>query len=254
MHKRRETPGVNPRGQGLIEYALIAVLVSVIVVSALNILGVDVGDMFADLGAVISGEQAGGIFDGGDAEPVTLFSDDFSTDQGFWNSIKQGFFNGKWKVKDGKLEARHLSLALLDEFSGEDFRLTVGSPTLNNFRGYYEGFGVMFRTESEERLNGYMFEVERVNRNDPGLMYFSQWVNGYQVVPPISSVPVPQDFNWENPGDFTIEVSGDTFTAYLDGEEILQGSDSLYTEGTVGVVTNYGTKAEIDSVTIESFP
>ncbi len=71
-------------------------------------------------------------------------------------------------ARNGQLEARHLSLALLDDFNGSDYRLTVGSPQLDNFRNSYQGFGVMFRATGDDSFDGYMFEVERKNTSDPG--------------------------------------------------------------------------------------
>jgi Flp pilus assembly pilin Flp len=255
---------LQQRGQGIIEYALIVLLVGLISVSGLNLLGVDVGGAFQDVVDFLAG--AGTVGPPGGEDPAgdpgedppedftTLFYDNFLDGDSSWTSIKNRLFNGKWMAKDGQLEARHLSLALLDDFGGSDYRLTVGAPRLDNFRNSYQGFGVMFRATGDDSFNGYMFEVERKNTSDPGVMYFSQWVNGYQVIPPIASVPVPAGFDWESPGDLSVDVQGDTFTAYFDGVEVLQGQDTLFTEGTVGVATNYGTKAQINSVTVQGDP
>jgi pilus assembly protein Flp/PilA len=41
----------HKRGQGLVEYALILVLVAIVVIAALMVLGPIVGDMFSDINA-----------------------------------------------------------------------------------------------------------------------------------------------------------------------------------------------------------
>lgn len=46
---------VKERGQGLVEYALILVLVSVVVIAALTLLGPTISDIFSDINSELGG-------------------------------------------------------------------------------------------------------------------------------------------------------------------------------------------------------
>ena len=50
----------NEKGQGLVEYALILVLVAIVVVGALTVLGPRVGNVFSDINNSIAGTGGGG--------------------------------------------------------------------------------------------------------------------------------------------------------------------------------------------------
>ncbi len=55
------------KGQGLVEYALILVLVAIVVIAALMILGPIIGNVFSDINSSLTGVGAGG---GGVAAPA----------------------------------------------------------------------------------------------------------------------------------------------------------------------------------------
>jgi len=64
------------KGQGLVEYALILVLVSIVVIAALMILGPVIGNVFSDINSSLSGvglnsDTGGGTGGGGDDEDGT---------------------------------------------------------------------------------------------------------------------------------------------------------------------------------------
>jgi hypothetical protein len=40
----------------------------------------------------------------------------------------------------------------------------------------------------------------------------------------------------------SVKVEGDTFTAYMDGKQVLQGKDDTYPAGGSGVFSNAGTE------------
>lgn len=229
------------RGQSLVEYALILALIAATLLLTLRLLGVSVADVFAAMVAAL----------GGDACEVY-------TDTGFdgglddWTPVEYGFWRGDMGTSDGQLAAAPLSAMLLDGFSGEDYTIDVGEVRLQQVRNVYQGYGVMFRSSQDRRgrMNGYMVEIEKVNRRDSGTLYFSKWVNGNQVRPPIAAQRLSSDFDWENPPRLKVGVEGDTFTAFLDGKEVLQGRDSLYTEGTVGVAANFGSKMQMDELSV----
>lgn len=54
LHKQKE------KGQGLVEYALILVLVAIVVIAALMILGPIIGNVFSKVNSSLSGVSGGG--------------------------------------------------------------------------------------------------------------------------------------------------------------------------------------------------
>ena len=50
----------HEKGQGLVEYALILVLVGIVVIGALTVLGPQIGNVFSDISNSISGGDSGG--------------------------------------------------------------------------------------------------------------------------------------------------------------------------------------------------
>ncbi len=59
-------------------------------------------------------------------------------------------------------------------------------------------------------------------------------------------------YNWTNtPRQVQIVVRGNTFTAYIDGKQVLQGTDSTYTQGGVGFRTWDGTTARFGNISVD---
>jgi len=71
----------NDKGQGLVEYALILVLVAIVVISALMILGPIVGDTFSTISnslegfAGVGGGSSGSVWCGADGDMSDCFAD-----------------------------------------------------------------------------------------------------------------------------------------------------------------------------------
>jgi hypothetical protein len=97
-----------------------------------------------------------------------------------------------------------------------------------------------------------MFEIERKKYNQPGQMYFSKWVNGYQIQPPLAAVDVPENFDWNNPGNLTVVAQDDTFQAFLEGEKVLETQDDTFKKGQAGLAVNYGSRLYLDDFGVDS--
>ena len=82
-------PGKNNKGQGLVEYVLIVVLISISAMLALSLLGIRISDVFCEI-SEISGN--------GSACMKSFFSDAFDADLSAWEIVR-----GKWQIEDGKL-------------------------------------------------------------------------------------------------------------------------------------------------------
>lgn len=110
------------------------------------------------------------------------------------------------------------------------------------------GYGVFFRaTELDGKTNGYIVQY------DPGwgggAIIVRKWINGAELAP-FATKKMP-GYDWYGEAhDLKIDVKGDTFTIYLNGEEILVAQDNTYTEGGTGLRSWDSTKLCIDSLRI----
>jgi hypothetical protein len=227
------------RGQSVTEYALILALILLSAFLTLQLMGISVADVYARLAALL----------GGDA--CIAYDTGFDALDG-WSPVTDNLWRGDMTTADGQLTGDPLSAITLDGFDGEDYVIDVGRVRLDPVRPVYQGYGVMFRSNRDDRgrMNGYMFEIEKVNPNDRGTMYFSKWVNGNQIRRPIASRPLAAGFDWQRPPHLKIAVAGDRFTAYFDGSPVLEGQDATYTDGTVGVAANWGSALTLDSLRV----
>ena len=246
MDKQRQE-----QGQGLVEYALIASLVALVAILILNILGVSLQDIFISVVRTFQGE---GQPTASEETSTTLFSDDFEDGLGNWKLLDEWFWKDQAKTEDGNLELGKLSAIINDDIDSDDYIINVNDVSMKKTGNNWNGFGVFFRTNDASNLDAYIFEVEKVNKWDNGNIYFRKWENGNQLSKPLASITVPASFDWSNPGDIQVRVEGDTFTASIDGEQILQATDSSFSSGGVGLASNFGSKLTVDDIEVISIP
>lgn len=241
--------GKSQKGQSLLEYALLITVVILSIILILSLFGVSVGELYNSIiNALGFNQLASSTCD-------TLYSAGFDKDLNEWNVLSGGFWNGgKAKIVDGQVVLEPLTGLIVNNFTGSDYVINLGSPRLEKTSENWQGFGVSFRSSQNKqgKLIGYMFEIEKKNKADPGLMYFSKWVNGTQVQPPLSSKILDSNFNWQNPGNWSLVIAGDTFTAYINGQPVLTAQDTSYTEGSVGINSNSGTRLFLEDFSIET--
>lgn len=240
-HSKREA------GQGIVEYALIMVLVSLIALGSMSAMGISLRDVYQTIANAFNGSEA--------AEAIrTFYSNTFDDDLSGWSEAKWGsFYGGRWRVQDGKLKGDRFAALFLDDFSRSDYTLTAKGVVFANTNPVWNGGALYFRTDTNAR-SGYVFEIEQRNPGKDALIHFRKWANGYEINPPLASAPVPAGYNFESPTDIQIRVEGDTFTAYMNGAQVLQTSDSTYSSGTVGIASNWGSRMEIDDILINETP
>ena len=193
-------------GQSLLEYGLILLLAAGVVLGTLSAVGVDLKGVYCQ---ILEGF-------GVDACQQVLMD---------WD-----LYQGNCQAVNGKVCCDQYGYIFANEFSGEDYTLQVSGAHLTQGWGY----GIFFRTQRNNGgFDGYNFQY------DPGYgsgeFLFRKWINGYELSP-IAREPAPQGFDWYSaPRDLLIEISGDTFTAFVDGKEVLSVTDDSYQEGGVGV-------------------
>jgi Flp pilus assembly pilin Flp len=235
-------------GQGVIEYALILALLAAVAVLALSAMGVSLQNVLSEVVAALGGLGA--------EQPPScevFYQSQFDRGINEWYQLKRGLWRGRWRNIHGRMVGDPLSAALLKSVNRDDYVVTAESIELKKIRDSYQGFALIFRAPAlADDLEGYMFEFEKKNAADPGLMYFSKWVRGYQVFPPLASVAVPADFDWDRVQQMRITVQDDRFTALINGREVLRVRDATYSQGYVGMAVNYGSEASVGNFSVAS--
>lgn len=226
-------------GQGLVEYALLLLLIALVAGLGLSAAGVSIPELYNQVMAGPKSEETA-------CDPLASAGRN-------WDIFEDKFWRGGITQEGGLYEACPLCGGLLPGYKGNDYQVDLSGVKVSNVNPTWNGYGVAFRADyTKKGLDGYMFEIERVNKNAPVQVYFSKWVNGKQIKPPLSVTNLPADFDWNSPPDISVRAEGDKFTAYLDGQEILQARDKTYTEGGAGVVSNQGTTLEFSDFLIDA--
>jgi len=220
------------RGVAAKEYALLLALVAGAVISILAVLGLSVAGVFEQAVDPMLTPPAGGRPD---------WSEDFE-DPGLpdWDWSR----TDGWQQNNGQLvmgppgEVRG--------FSGDpdwtDYTVQVKA-ILYEGRGY----GIYFRaTGAPQKVNAYVFQYDPGYGAPRGSFIFRKVVRGREQRP-FARVVAPEGFEWHNVWrDIQINVEGDTFTAYIDGQPMLQANDAKYATGRVGLRTWGGCLAGFD--------
>jgi len=223
LHKHQ-----HETGQGLIEFVLIIVLVSATASLGLAATGTSLKDVYCNTISGLSGKdpcEAG-------------LSEDFS-DLSDW----VGGWGRYWDNSTGELCGANWGAIFNDKFSGDDYTINVGKANLEQGNGY----GIFFRAQDYQNPEGYIFQY------DPGYaggaFMFRKWVDGHELSPfAVERVP---GYDWHGEDhNVQIVVEGDTYIAYIDGQEVLRASDDTYQQGGVGFRTWDSTKACFDDLTI----
>jgi prepilin-type N-terminal cleavage/methylation domain-containing protein len=163
-----------------------------------------------------------------------------------------------WKVTDGKYYGgtEHGSsggnMTFLGDEDWTDYSVELDANLINGGDSGY-GYGVYFRAQDYNSLNAYIFQY------DPGwgsgAFLFRKIVDGNEQ-PPFAVVRVSEGYIWNGTEKHVrVEVSGDTFKAYvsdIDGGDtpVLEGSDSSYTNGSMGLRTWGSAQASFDNIKV----
>jgi len=227
-------------GQGLVEYAILISLIAVGVGLALNLYGVSVRDAYCYAADKVSGGEA--------CKPVLVCEDDFSADLAEWKAI-QGK-NGS--IADGKFCPISYALSLNAcsmSKNLDNYIVTINDVTLSSGSGY----GIVFRAENPPNgMTGYVFQYDPGYY--PGSFIIRKWVNGRELSVPIAVAKAP-GYNWYNtPHDLSVVVKDNTFTAYVDGVEVVAAQDSSYPTGGAGIRTWDSTLVCLDQFQIQLIP
>jgi len=228
------------RGQGLVEYVILIALITVGIALGLKLYGVSVRDAYCYVAGKVSGGEA--------CKPVQICGDDFSTDLAGWNTMQGtsgSITNGQFCPSSYTLALNACSMAKpLD-----DYVVTLNDVNLSSGAGY----GIVFRAENPPNgMTGYVFQYDP--GYSPGSFIIRKWVNGRELSAPIAVAKAP-GYSWYNtPRDIKVVVKGDTFTAYVDGVQVLTAKDSSYATGGAGLRTWDSTLVCLDQFQIQTLP
>ncbi|RME87502.1 MAG: DUF1080 domain-containing protein [Anaerolineae bacterium] len=242
------------KGQGLVEFALLLALVALVAFLALQAMGISVREAYCRVASAFSenactdaGVYCSTSFDGKTGHEHEEEEDNEDRGIDGWEARR-----GHWKVEDGQMcTSKHARIfnTCSTELPQGDYEIRLDGATLMQGNGY----GVFFRVSNVgSHFNGYTFQY------DPGYgggaFIYRKWVNGRELWPPFAIAWAP-NYDWYGePHDIRIVVKGNTFTTYIDGQEVLTATDDTYTEGAVGLRSWDHTQACFDGFTIAPAP
>ncbi|MCX6069015.1 MAG: hypothetical protein NT121_25255 [Chloroflexi bacterium] len=222
-------------GQGMVEYALLILLVAIGALLALQLMGISVKDVYCRIAGVFTTTACSGS--------TSLCQDNFDNMSGSQSVI------GPWAATNGRACIQGggtlLNKCSQTQLSAADYSAQVKGAALTSGNGY----GIFFRaTNTGSGINGYAFQY------DPGLNGYviRKWINGSEINPAIVYKSVPGNNWYGSPHDLSIKVVGNTFTGYVDGQAVLTGQDNTYTSGGTGLRTWDSTNLCLDDFSINS--
>lgn len=114
-------------------------------------------------------------------------------------------------------------------------------------------YSLLFRLNSASNPTGYAFQYDRTANKGAGAFVFRRWVNG-SASTVFATASAPSGFVWTNTDRaVTLTVRGSTFTASVDGQQVLTGSNGTSSAGRVGIsAVNSG--ASFDNYQVRLIP
>lgn len=227
------------KAQGIVEYALILALIVGVVFLSLQAMGTSVGEVFC---LVLDGLNFPSQYCNS-----AYCESSFDSMDGWESAAGYG-----WEVRDGQLcnTSNPYRGYLFNQCSMEnlpdDYTVRLNGATLDTGDGY----GIFFRLQNyDDKPNGYAFQYDAGYGG--GAYVVRKWVNGYEINPPIVANRL-QGYDWHDSSrDVELQVQGDTFTAFVDGEQVMTFTDPNYESGGVGLRTWDRTAVCMDDFSIE---
>jgi Flp pilus assembly pilin Flp len=227
-----EQIGQAERGQSLVEYSLLLMLVAVIVLGGVWLMGMQVGRTYG-----IAATRIGGV----QMEPTPAITPVATPPSALWEDWYEAQVGG-WSTDEERYcvyqHGEHRSFYGAENWTDYVIRLTA-----NLYQG--DGFGVFFRATQVDHVNGYLFEYAPGGRclGKQGCFFLRKIVEGREQYP-FAESPAPAGYQWHNAvREVEVRAEGDTYSVLVDGEEVLKASDSEYTYGEAGLRTWDGSEA-----------
>jgi hypothetical protein len=227
------------KGQGMVEYVLLILGVSLIVLISLITTGTSAKQAYCQAVYGMGGPGCGCTFDF--ADPSELENWDGENKEQFT------IVDGKVCIAgDGSSPRTYLNACSTD-FGTDDFIINVNGATaertVDNSKN--SGFDIKFR--SQDAANGYHFTYN-AGKN---FVRFWKLVSGKWVR--LAHANVPSEWSDEEL-NFQIIVEGNHFTALRDEEVILEATDSAYPEGNIGLRNKPSSLSCFDNMHVHRLP
>ena len=174
--------------------------------------------------------------------PSNYFYDDFNDgDTDGWFAAK----GSDWHLEQdrycaGPVRKEHRSFA--GDSAWTDYTVTT---TAELSRG--KGYGVYFRATNAKNVNAYVFQYDP--GYSKGAFLFRQVVNGREKRP--FAINRVRDYDWYHQSStVSVKVQGNTFTAYVDGQEVLKASHDAFKTGQSGLRNRRASSVCFDDMTV----
>ncbi len=128
-----------------------------------------------------------------------------------------------------------------------DYTIELDATLIGGSGGH--GYGVFFRADDGGKLDGYSFQYDP-GWGAEGSFLMRKWVDGEEHSP-FAFSPAPEGYEWAGATrHLVLTISGDRFTAAIDGEVVLTGTDDSYDRGRAGLRTWGNSHASFDNFRI----
>ena len=164
-----------------------------------------------------------------------------------------------WEVVDGKYiggkerGSAYRNYTFFGDGGWTDYTVELDANLMNG-QGNAYGYGVFFRAQDYSNLDSYIFQYD-AGYGENGSFLFREIVNGIEQSP-FARVSAPEGYDWNGTDKhITITVSGSNFSAYVSDVNggttpVLEGSDSSYTSGAIGLRTWGSAQAGFDNIEV----
>ncbi len=151
---------------------------------------------------------------------------------------------GQWKIVDGKLmpvQPWGEHRVAFGDPGWTDVQIDVSATLLSG-----PGYGVYYRADGQAAITGYIFQFDPGYGNE---FIVRKVINGAERSP-IQRVKMPPNFDIRAPHDITIRVVGNQHTMMVDGQVVLQFTDSQFASGMAGLRSWSNSQVVFESATV----